>query len=59
MSLSVAQLAEKFSNPFSPVLDRGRCYRLGGTDGHQEFLHRCASREHAGLAGLWDGLRYG
>ena len=57
MSLSVAQLVEKFSNPFSPVLDRGRCYRLGGTDGHEEFLHPWASREHAGLAGLWDGLR--
>ena len=59
MSLPVVELAGKFSNPFSLVLERGRCYRLGGTDGHQEFLRRCASRAHAGLAGLWDGLRYG
>ena len=59
MSLPVAELVGNFSNPFSPELEQGRCYSLGGTDGHQEFLRRYASCEHAGLAGLWNGLRYG
>ncbi len=37
MSLPVAGLAEIFGNPFFPVLG-WRCYRLGGTDGHQEYF---------------------
>ena len=37
MSLPVVELAEIFGNPFFPVLG-WRCYRLGGTDGHQEFF---------------------
>ena len=38
MSLPVVELVGNLSNPFSTVLEQGRCYRLGGTDGHQEFF---------------------